>query len=129
MRRVLNSLQACHAAYDHVTEEAVYITTGSPLPSDIEHISNLLFTADFATAYSGIAALKTDKGLALSDIVTELATALALMEIPSHVRAFLLDRLSTLEYDLHGGGTESLQLGALVGIYKLGIEMTTLEIK
>jgi replication factor C subunit 3/5 len=123
MRRVLNSLQACHAAFGLVTEENVYLTTGAPIPADIDTISHILFNEEYAAAYTAISALKSDKGLALTDILTQLAIQLSDMEVPAHVRAFMLDRMSVLEYDLNSGATESLQLAALLGIYKAALEM------
>ena len=49
MRRALNVLQACHAAYD-LSE--VYNCTGNPHPSDIETIVNSMLTDEFTTAYN-----------------------------------------------------------------------------
>ncbi|KAJ7180745.1 P-loop containing nucleoside triphosphate hydrolase protein [Mycena filopes] len=39
MRRALNVLQACHAAYDLTGETEIYNCTGSPHPADIETIA------------------------------------------------------------------------------------------
>lgn len=50
MRRALNVLQACHAAYDTVGETEVYNCTGSPHPSDIETIVNSLLSDEFTTS-------------------------------------------------------------------------------
>lgn len=52
MRRALNILQACHAGYEVVDEDAVYNCTGNPHPADIETIVNSMLTEDFTTAYS-----------------------------------------------------------------------------
>lgn len=52
MRRALNILQACHAGYEIVDEDAVYNCTGNPHPADIETIVNSMLTEDFTTAYS-----------------------------------------------------------------------------
>jgi len=52
MRRALNILQACHAGYDIVDEDAVYNCTGNPHPADIDTIVNSMLTEDFTTAYS-----------------------------------------------------------------------------
>ena len=51
MRRALNVLQACHAAYDLTDETEVYNCTGNPHPSDIETIVNSMLTDEFTTAY------------------------------------------------------------------------------
>lgn len=51
MRRALNVLQACHAAYDLTGEAEVYNCTGNPHPSDIETVVNSMLTDEFTTAY------------------------------------------------------------------------------
>ena len=52
MRRALNVLQACHAAYDITSETEVYNCTGNPHPSDIETVVNSMLTDEFTTAYN-----------------------------------------------------------------------------
>jgi DNA polymerase III delta prime subunit len=54
-------------------------------------------------------------GYALCDITTELSLLVAKIDLPDQVIAFLMDRLSTLEFRLSHGVNEKLQLGALVG--------------
>jgi len=51
MRRALNVLQACHAAYDLTGEAEIYNCTGSPHPADIETIVNSMLSDEFTTAY------------------------------------------------------------------------------
>jgi len=51
MRRSLNVLQACHAAYDVTDETAVYNCTGNPHPSDIEAVMESMMNEDFETSY------------------------------------------------------------------------------
>lgn len=51
MRRSLNVLQACHAAYDVTDETAVYNCTGNPHPSDIEEVMESMMNEDFETSY------------------------------------------------------------------------------
>ena len=50
MRRALNVLQACHAAYERIGETEVYTCTGSPHPADIETIVNSMLTEEFTTS-------------------------------------------------------------------------------
>ncbi|KAG1048331.1 hypothetical protein G6F42_029080 [Rhizopus arrhizus] len=52
MRRALNILQACHAAYDRIDEAAIYNCTGHPQPQDIERISKWIMAEEFTTANS-----------------------------------------------------------------------------
>lgn len=51
MRRALNVLQACHAAYDLTGADEVYNCTGNPHPSDIATIVNSMFSDEFTTSY------------------------------------------------------------------------------
>lgn len=44
-------MQSCHMANDVVDEAAVYLTTGNPLPSDIESVINWLLNEPFVTAF------------------------------------------------------------------------------
>lgn len=52
MRRALNILQACHAAYDTINEEAIYNCTGNPQPQDINRIINTMLSDEFLTAFN-----------------------------------------------------------------------------
>nr|CAD7453376.1 unnamed protein product [Timema tahoe] len=62
MRKVLNVLQSTSMAYKEVTEDNVYTCVGHPLKNDIANIVKWLLK---------ILDLKTAKGLALQDILTE----------------------------------------------------------
>jgi replication factor C subunit 3/5 len=52
MRRALNVLQACHAAYDLTGEAEIYNCTGNPHPSDIEAIVNSMLGDEFTASYT-----------------------------------------------------------------------------
>lgn len=118
MRRVLNILQSCHMAFPQVTEDSVYLTTGNPLPRDIEALVNWLFNEEFEAAYRKILDLQVNKGVALADIVREIHPFLFRMPgLPPKVQAELVDKLADVEYRLAYGTSEKLQLGALVGAF------------
>ncbi|KAI8371501.1 DNA replication factor [Radiomyces spectabilis] len=122
MRRALNILQACHAAYDRVDETAIYNCTGHPHPQDIERIVSWMLTEEFTTAYSNIEKLKREAGLALQDIISEVYYYIQTIEFPAVARVYLLENLADIEYRLGEGANESVQLGALVGMFKLATE-------
>ncbi|MBA0808420.1 hypothetical protein Gohar_024160, partial [Gossypium harknessii] len=63
--------QSTHMASQKITEEAVYLCTGNPLPKDIEQISYWLLNESFAESFKRVSETKTRKGLALIDIVRE----------------------------------------------------------
>ncbi|KAF9186023.1 hypothetical protein BGZ50_002686, partial [Haplosporangium sp. Z 11] len=123
MRRALNILQACHAGYETVNEDAVYSCTGNPHPEDINTIVNSMLTEDFTTAYSNISYLKTVKGMALQDILTEVYNFLELIEMPPHSRVYILDKMADVEHKLSTGANEKLQLSSLIGSFRIGAEL------
>ncbi|ORY36540.1 P-loop containing nucleoside triphosphate hydrolase protein [Rhizoclosmatium globosum] len=118
MRRMLNILQAVHAAYPVADEVSIYTCVGAPVPGDIVKMADWLFGESFDVAHSNIKSLKQEKGLALSDMLLELHAVLQGMELPPHVRVKLLVKLAEVEYNLSVGCSEKLQLASLVGGFK-----------
>lgn len=47
-------MQSTHMASQQITEDAVYLCTGNPLPKDIEQISYWLLNESFAISYKRI---------------------------------------------------------------------------
>ncbi|KAI9503709.1 P-loop containing nucleoside triphosphate hydrolase protein [Coemansia spiralis] len=123
MRRVLNVLQACHAAYPHIDNDEVYACTGQPSPDDIKRIVDWMLNDEFHIALSNITALKRDKGLALQDIISELTPYVNNIDFPPATRIHLLEKLAETEYNMSVGSTEKIQLSALVGAFKIGVEI------
>ena len=115
MRRALNVLQACHAAYDLIGETEVYHCTGTPQPADIAAIVNSMFSDEFTTSYksepsvtvglpvhelrilSVISSMKAERGLALQDLLIGAYEYVEELELKPHARIYLLDFLATTE--------------------------------
>lgn len=113
MRRALNVLQACYAAYDVVGENEIYNCTGNPHPSDIETVVNSMLSDEFTTSYTSklvyvlhhlsslpvlvINSMKTERGLALQDLITGAYEYLETIELKPHAKVYLLDHLATTE--------------------------------
>ncbi|KIK50605.1 hypothetical protein GYMLUDRAFT_89243 [Collybiopsis luxurians FD-317 M1] len=125
MRRALNVLQACHAAYDITTETEVYNCTGNPHPSDIETIVKSMLSDEFTTAYQLLSTMKTERGLALQDLLSGVYEYIETVELKPHARIYLLDHLATIEYRLSTGGSEKIQMSALLGAFKNTVELTS----
>jgi replication factor C subunit 3/5 len=128
MRKILNILQSTALAFSNpgganvdstvtLTPEHFYLCTGSPLPADIETIVTWMLTIDMTAAFRKIFDLKTRKGIALADIMSEVHMYLEKIDFPPTVRTYLLKEMAELEYRLAIGTSEKLQLGALVGIF------------
>jgi replication factor C subunit 3/5 len=113
MRRALNVLQACHAAYPVVNEEAIYICTGNPHPKDIDNVVTSMMSEEFGTCYNStclplmcchllsfsivINSLKTERGLALQDLIAGAYDHIQELELPPQSRVYLLDQLAVIE--------------------------------
>lgn len=118
MRRSLNILQSTSMAYGKVTEDTVYTCTGHPLRSDIANILDWCLNKDFTTAYNQILKLKTLKGLALHDILTEVHLLIHRVDFPPNIRIVLLIKLADVEHRLASGTNEKIQLSSMVAAFQ-----------
>jgi replication factor C subunit 3/5 len=117
MRRVLNLLQSTAMSSDLVDETTVYLTSGAPLPTDVDQILEWLMNSTFAAACENITKLCGTKGYALADVLQELALRLMRMELDNSPLAHLLDGMSNVEHRLACGTDEKLQTASLVGVF------------
>lgn len=117
MRKALNILQSTHMASQHVTEEAVYLCTGNPMPKDIEQIAYWLLNESFTISFRYISDIKMRKGLALVDIVREVTMFVFKIQMPSDVRVKLINDLADIEYRLSFGCNDKLQIGSLISTF------------
>ncbi|XP_030141476.3 replication factor C subunit 5 isoform X2 [Taeniopygia guttata] len=155
MRRALNILQSTSMAFGKVTEENVYTCTGHPLKSDIANILDWMLNQDFSTAYRKIMELKTLKGLALQDILTEIhlfvhrggervqlwmilerphfplplteCFLLSTVDFPPSIRIQLLIKLADIEYRLAAGTSEKIQLSSLIAAFQVTRDLVVAE--
>lgn len=125
MRRAVNVLQACFTAYeqDEIDEAAIYNCVGNPHPDDISRIVASTMNDELTTSLRVIAKMKNEKGLALQDILGGVFEELEDMDLKPHVRIFLYDKLAAIEHRLSMGGTEKIQLSAMVGAIKQSIDL------
>lgn len=88
--------------------------------------------------------MKTERGLALQDLITGAYEYVETIEFKPHARVYLLDQLAATEYALSfshiaespdrghsfrhrlsSGGSEKIQLTALLGAFKNAVELST----
>ncbi|KAG4079825.1 hypothetical protein HA402_014956 [Bradysia odoriphaga] len=127
MRRVINVLQSTWMAFGNVTEENVYNCVGHPQKNDIQNIVGwLLGLESFQETFDKIQELKTNKGLALEDILREIHLFVMRIELPPTVMNTLIVKLADIEVRLAAGCLEKPQLAALIGGFQLARDMVTL---
>lgn len=117
MRRVLNLLQSTAMSSETVDETSVYLTSGAPLPADMQIISHSLFNDKFADSQKKITALCKTKGYAMTDILLDLTNLVQCMELPPGALAEILDGMSGVQYRLAFGTNEAIQCASLVGTF------------
>jgi replication factor C subunit 3/5 len=110
-------------AFDVVDENNVYTCVGHPLAIDISNIVTWMLNESFTTSYTNILNLKTDKGLALQDIVTEVHTYVHRLDLPQRIRIELLIKLAELEERLVKGTSEKIQLGSMISVFQITRDM------
>lgn len=117
MRRVLNLLQATSMSSTVIDETSVYLTSGAPLPSDIDQILYVLLNESFRKACKLIVEVCTEKGYALADVVQEITTKIVQMDMDSVTLGMILDGMSNVEHRLAFGTDERIQIASLVGVF------------
>lgn len=117
MRRVLNLLQSTAMSFEVVDEASVYLTSGAPLPKDVDRILELLMNYKFQNAMEEITKICTTKGYALADILQDLTIKVAALDADSMTLGHLLDGMSSVEHRLAFGTDEKLQIASLVGVF------------
>ncbi|KAG8146235.1 putative Replication factor C subunit 5-like protein [Naja naja] len=136
----LNILQSTYMAFVKVTEETVYTCTGQPLKSDIANILDWMLNLDFTSAYRNILELKTLKGLALQDILTEIHLFVHRVDFPTSVRIHLLIKMADVDvlhkighlplsfrHRLAAGTNEKIQLGSLIAAFQVTRDLIAAE--
>ncbi|CAF1259849.1 unnamed protein product [Adineta ricciae] len=118
MRRALNILQSTHMASGSVNEASVYECVGHPSKTDVKTIINVLLNENFTVASQTLSTLKTTKGYALADILTELHRYVHKIDFPSEIRIHLLIKMADIENRLANGATEKLQLSSLISAFQ-----------
>lgn len=129
MRKALNILQSTFMSHDVVDEDAVYTCVGHPLRKDIENIVYWILNENFTTAYNNIMELKTTKGLALQDILSEVHSYVHKVDLPMHIRIHLLEKMAEVEYRLSSGTSEKIQLSSLIAAFQVTRDLIVLEAK
>ncbi|EFC50889.1 predicted protein [Naegleria gruberi] len=122
MRKCVNILQSTFMSFGQITEDNVHMCTGNPLKEDIRLIINSLFNDSLADAYKKVMNIKTERGLALQDILRDIHPYVMKLNIPIAVRIYLLEKMSDIEYRLSLGTSESLQTMALISAFQIAKE-------
>jgi replication factor C small subunit len=113
LRKATNLLQAA-AASGKITKEAVYETAGQARPQDVKHMIDLAVSGKFTDARKKLYDLLIEQGLSGDDIIREMHKSIFELQIPELAKLELIEKIGEFEFRLNQGGSEDIQLEALL---------------
>lgn len=122
MRKVLNVLESCAMAHSSISSQIVYDVTGRPSKEDINELFNSLCKDPFNKQVDLFRQKKTEKSLALEDMLGELHSLIMKTVLQDVMKIAVIKRMAEIEYRLAQGSNEKAQIASLAGIFQ---EITT----
>jgi replication factor C small subunit len=113
LRKATNILQAS-AALGNVTRDVVYDVAARARPKDVREMLDLAVGGRFPEARKKLYSLLIEQGLSGEDVIREIHRQVMDMDIPEESRLTLIDRIGEFEFRLNQGGSEEIQLEALL---------------
>jgi replication factor C subunit 3/5 len=125
MRKLINTLQATHLAFDEVNETNVYKCLGRPTPQEIKETMNILMNENVSEMERKVKELSVGRGLSLIDLLRGLIENYLRdgVDLPQDVRGFLLESLAEIEWRLSGATSDVLQRGDIIGTFMMAREL------
>jgi len=120
MRKVLNIFQTTFMGHQsRVDAQAVYDSTGVPPPADIDRFVRTLMngSVSFAAGLRSLQELLRSKGYAVDDFLQLMHRQLLEIDLPQAQRLQLTIALADIDWRLKQGGSERVQLAAIVGAF------------
>ncbi|MEW5936603.1 MAG: replication factor C small subunit [Candidatus Thermoplasmatota archaeon] len=114
LRRATNSLQVAAVMSTTINEQVVYKATALAHPEEIKQMITLALEGDFSGARHILDDLLVDHGLSGQDVLHQMHRELLGEAIDDEVKAEVADRIGEVEFRLIGGGTDRIQLDALL---------------
>uniref|UniRef100_A0A8D0RJN6 Replication factor C subunit 5 n=2 Tax=Sus scrofa TaxID=9823 RepID=A0A8D0RJN6_PIG len=130
MRRALNILQHQHGLWEGDRGDRVHLHRA---PTQVRHRQHSRLDVEsgfhhgLQDSSSDIMELKTLKGLALNDILTEIHLFVHRVDFPSSVRIHLLTKMADIEYRLSVGTNEKIQLSSLIAAFQVTRDLIVTE--
>ncbi len=118
LRKATNVLQTA-AAMGKVTKDIVYEVVSQAKPGDVARMLKLATGGNFTEARRMLLDMLFKQGLSGEDIIREMHRQLFSLEINEKDRAALLGKLGEFEFRLNQGGSDDIQLEALLAQFAL----------
>jgi replication factor C small subunit len=113
-RRAINYLQSCGTISKKIDQEIVFRVAGEVPPEKIKEILNTALEAQLQLSIKLLNDLIKDYGLSGQNIIKNIYREIYDLNIREHMKIEILKLLAEFEYRLSQGGTEEIQLQALL---------------
>lgn len=114
LRRAINYLQSCGTISEKIDEEIVFRVAGEVPPDKIKEILKTALEGQLSLSIKLLDDLKREYGLSGRNIIRNLHRDMYSLAIPEEMKVELSKILAEFEYRLSQGGTEEIQLQALL---------------
>ncbi|MCK4497069.1 MAG: Replication factor C small subunit, partial [Candidatus Aenigmarchaeota archaeon] len=113
LRKATNLLQAS-VALGKITRKSVYEVAAQANPSDVLEMINLALSGKFTDARKKLHDLLINQGLSGEDIIREMHRQVLKLKIPEKNKLNLVEKIGEFEFRLNQGGSEDIQIEALL---------------
>jgi replication factor C small subunit len=119
LRRVANLLQASASIKKNITEDVVYEAAARAKPKDVEKMLKLVINGNFKDARKTLNDMILVQGLSAEDIIREIHSQIYKLDIEEEDKIKLIDKTGEYDFRISEGGSELLQLEALLAQFLL----------
>lgn len=113
LRKATNILQTASTA-GRITKDVIYSVTSKMEPALVRKMLETALSGDFRAARSQLHALLYEKGVSGEDIVKDMHSQLAAMEMDKRKRLEIIEKVGEYEFRLTEGSNPQIQLEALL---------------
>ena len=119
MRRAINALQAAAMLDKTVDMDAIYKSTATARPEEVQELVKFSLEGDFMKARGMLDKLLIEQGLSGEDIIGQIFRGMMDMTIPDKLKVDLIDRIGEIDFRMAEGANERIQLEALIAHFVL----------
>jgi replication factor C small subunit len=119
LRKVANLLQASAALKKKITEEIVYDVASQAKPGEVKAMIELTLKGRFDEARHMLNDMLLKQGLSGEDIIREIHKQIYSLDITEQAKIELIEKTGEYEYRLSQGGSDVIQLEALLAQFLL----------
>jgi len=119
LRRVSNLLQTSAGIKKNITEDVVYEAAARAKPKDVEEMLKLVMKGKFKDVRKKLHDMILIQGLSAEDIIREIHSQIYNLDISEENKIKLIDKTGEYDFRISEGGSELLQLEALLAQFLL----------